>query len=141
MKRALRFVCAALALCIACYLAGCRVVYAASGPMPVRVFRAERLEPEGWYETVFGAMQECSGKAKPYGALEWFVVGARKMGQIDRDGQTTDVAGLFSPPHRIYLDERSVMDAGVIGHEILHYLTGEYDTPHFADILEACGVG
>lgn len=125
--------------CVLAWASGCRIVVVRHEPR-VRVFRAERMEPEGWYETVFRAMEKCTGKSKSYDALEWYLVGPNKLGNMNRNGVTVPIAGLLSPGERIYLDERYVMDAGLIAHELLHYLTEEGDTPLFDDILEACGI-
>jgi hypothetical protein len=113
------------------YLAGCRVMWTPEHQWPVRVFRAEPLEPEGWYRTVYDDVVKCVGKSRPYGDVEWYVVGAGRMG---------DWIGLFSPPNRIYLDERHVMDGYTLGHELLHYVTelGDEESD-FQGLLNVCG--
>jgi hypothetical protein len=127
-----------LLACALAWASGCRVVY--TREPRVRVFRAEKLEPEGWYRDLHTRMEQCSGKSEPFDNLEWFVVASGKMGTVERYGEVQSVVGLFSPPHRIYLSEDRVMDGRVIGHELLHYLTRENDTERFSDILEACGI-
>lgn len=131
LRRALRAAAAFASLVLIAYLAGCRVMWAPESHPPVRVFRAEPLEPEGWYRTVYDDVVKCAGTSRPYAEVEWYVVGAGKMG---------DWIGLYSPPNRIYLDERSVMDGFTVGHELLHYVT-EYgdESDDFQGLLSVCG--
>lgn len=131
MKRTIRFALFSAMLCLALYQVGCRIMIAPSEERPVRVFRAQPLVPEGWYEDVHAKVEKCAGKSRPYATVEWFMVNAGSMG---------DWVGLFSPPHRIYLDERRVLDASIVGHELLHYVTelGD-DEDDFQALLSICG--
>lgn len=134
MKRALVVF---LILLWSAYGMGCRIELA---QQKVRVFRAERLEPEGWYRIVHDSVQACTGKRKSYSAIEWYVVRPGALGKMLRNGELVDIAGLYSPPNRIYLDSESTMDGILIGHELAHYITDEADTESFDSVLVRCGL-
>lgn len=118
----------------------CTSVHVAPTPTPTAyAFYAQVLVPEDWYEDVYEHVYACIaelGYAKParevaYADIVWLITVASAMG---------DIAGLFSPSHRIYLDVRYVMSSNIVGHEIAHYITGVgHDRPEIFDaILATC---
>lgn len=82
-------------------------------------FYAEPLQQEGWYATVYDKVKDCAKhfdafNGRRYSELDWFIVRAGGLGG--------DTIGTYSPPNRIYLDARYVMNAGLIQHELSHAL-------------------
>ena len=79
---------------------------------------ARRLHPEGWYKTLFAAAESCVALGRmprdiDFEDLEWYVV--------EHDA-IEGVAGLYSPPDRIFLDANFVLNGLVVYHEALHAL-------------------
>ena len=83
---------------------------------PQRIFHAQPLIPEAWYEDIHKSVEKCAHKRKSYKKIEWYVVPSVTM-SVHMNAQ-----GLFSQPNRIYLDESFVGNGELIRHELAHYI-------------------
>src|SRR5687768_13394903 len=89
----------AVVLPILAACSGCVLRTAVAEPTAY-VFGAQRLSPEGWWEDVYEVVEECAGSIidlppnREYSDIVWLIVPEGAMGYI---------AGLWSPPHRIFL--------------------------------------
>lgn len=99
---------------------------ASAEPARVHIFGGQPLEPEVWWGHVFRDVSECLTRfgKKPkagYTDIEWFIVPAEAI---------PGVAGMWSAPHRIYLDSRFVLNTYVLRHEMAHAIIGGGDNHH-----------
>lgn len=106
----------------------------ASAPPGKRVFNAEPLVTEGWYETLYQDVTACARRFKKYSGrtfeeIEFYVVPA---------GSMEGYAGLYSPPNRIYLDEKYVMNDLIIRHEEAHAALAAGHNGHTDPVFIAC---
>lgn len=114
---------------------------ACASPGKVRIFGAQPLEPEAWYERLYVQAKNCvtagGGSVRPdseYRKIRWFVVPKAAMGEA---------VGLWSWPDRIFLDEAYVANFYVIRHEELHMLLGggfvkdPHEVPDFVRCVNA----
>lgn len=103
------------------------------------VFNARRLRPEGWWREIHEQVERCIGRSRPFSAIEWYVTRPGVMGEVGEVMPNTGtVAGLWSPPNRIYLDARYVMSAGVIRHELAHYVMDGGNNHHESELFLKC---
>lgn len=106
-----------------------------AAPTPkTRIFRAEPLEPEAWYELVYDSVKACAdqlGYASDYDydEVEWFITVPDAM---------PGLAGLTSFPKRIYLDERFVTNASVVRHEAGHVAIAQGHNSHEDPVFKTC---
>ena len=99
-----------------------------------RIFKALPLEPEVWYELLYDGVQSCArklGKASNihYDDVEWYVIPHEAI---------PGIAGLYSRPNRIYLDEEYVLTEWVIAHESGHAAIVAGDNRHEDPIFKVC---
>lgn len=112
-----------LLLCITILACAC---CATPGEPKARIFNARPLEPEGWWEQIYTEVRTCAALFGPvrgggYDGIEWYVVPARSM---------PGFKAIWSAPNRIYLDERFVIEAATIRHELAHHLLNTDDNEH-----------
>lgn len=93
----------------------------AHGPTRSRPLGATPLYPEDWYEVAYEDVKECLAKynlgreSSNFDEIRWFSM---------PHGALENVAGLWSSPYNIYLDEKYVFNYKIIRHELAHFVLG-----------------
>ena len=108
-----------------------------------RIFDARPLEPEYWYEDLYTSVRRCAeilnhASDITYSDIEWFIVRAGVMGEQGAVSGEGNIAGLSSTPNRIYLDERFVVDQGIITHELGHVGIKAGENQHESATFKLC---
>lgn len=103
-------------------------------PPPVRIFNAQPLIHEGWYEVVHSEVKRCAAlfgtvRRGDFDDIEWYVVPANAM---------PGFSAIWSPPNRIYIDARFVINEGTIRHELAHHLLQAGDNSHENPAFVVC---
>jgi len=80
----------------------------------------EAFTPPPAYAEMWAETEACSGHSGHVSRIEWIKVPADPQGLFTWNGSR--VAGLWSPPHTIYLSEAFLDHAPLVRHEMLHDL-------------------